>query len=66
MGFQYRIGFVIKCLCEYNFTVNDFIVGPRLKYGARAIGYISKADKDDITEDEGNPNSDAPILPNKT
>ena len=49
-----------------NFTVNDFIVGPRLKYGARAIGYISKADEDDITEDEGNPNSDPPILPNKT
>jgi len=49
-----------------NFTVNDFVVGPRLKYGARAIGYISKADEDDITEDEGNPNSDPPLLPNKT
>jgi hypothetical protein len=49
-----------------HFTVNDFIVGPRLKYGARAIGYISKADENDITEDEGNPNSDPPILPNKT
>jgi len=49
-----------------NFTVNDFVVGPRLKYGARTIGYISKADEDDITEDEGNPNSDPPLLPNKT
>ena len=49
-----------------NFAVNDFIVGPRLKYGARAIGYISKADEDDITEDEGKPNSVPPILPNKT
>ena len=36
-----------------NFVVNDFIVGPRLKYGARAIGYISKADEDDIEEDSG-------------
>jgi len=42
-----------------NFTLNDFVVGPRLKFGARAIGYISKADEDDITEDEGKP-------PNKT
>jgi len=49
-----------------NFTVNDFIVGPRLKYGARAIGYISKADEEDITEDEGKPNSVPPIPPNKT
>jgi len=49
-----------------NFTVNDFVVGPRLKYGARAIGYISKADEDDITEDEGNPNSVPKLLPNKT
>ena len=31
-----------------NFTVGDFVVGPRLKYGARAIGYISKADENDI------------------
>ena len=37
-----------------HFTVNDFVVGPRLKYGARAIGYISKADEDDIEEDETN------------
>ena len=37
-----------------NFTVGDFVVGPRLKYGARAIGYISKADEDDIEEDETN------------
>ena len=49
-----------------HFTVNDFVVGPRLKYGARAIGYISKADEDDITEDEGNPNANPPLLPNKT
>ena len=49
-----------------HFTLNDFIVGPRIgALGARAIGYISKADEDDITEDEGNPNSDPPILPNK-
>ncbi|SVD79085.1 uncharacterized protein METZ01_LOCUS431939, partial [marine metagenome] len=38
-----------------NFTVNDFVVGPRLKYGARTIGYISKADENDIEEDEENP-----------
>lgn len=37
-----------------NFTVGDFVVGPRLKYGARAIGYISKADENDIEEDEFN------------
>lgn len=49
-----------------NFTLNDFVVGPRLKFGARAIGYISKADEDDITEDEGKPNSVPPIPPNKT
>ena len=49
-----------------HFTLNDFIVGPRLKYGARAIGYISKADEDDITEDEGNKYSDPPLTPNKT
>jgi hypothetical protein len=50
-----------------HFTVNDFIVGPRIgALGKRAIGYISKADEDDITEDEGNPNSNPPILPNKT
>ena len=38
-----------------HFTVNDFIVGPRLKYGARTIGYISKADENDIEKDEFNP-----------
>ena len=38
-----------------HFTLNDFVIGPRLKYGARTIGYISKADKDDIEEDEENP-----------
>ena len=38
-----------------NFTLNDFVVGPRLKFGARAIGYISKADEDDIEEDDTNP-----------
>ena len=37
-----------------HFTLNDFIVGPRLKYGARTIGYISKADENDIEEDEEN------------
>ena len=39
-----------------HFTVNDFIVGPRIgALGKRAIGYISKADEDDIEEDETNP-----------
>jgi hypothetical protein len=37
-----------------NFAVNDFIVGPRIgALGARAIGYISKAEEDDIEEDSG-------------
>ena len=35
-----------------NFSVNDFVVGPRLKYGARAIGYIS-ATEDPVLESAG-------------
>ena len=37
-----------------NFSVNDFVVGPRLKYGRRVLGYISKADKKNIEKDDTN------------
>lgn len=37
-----------------HFKVNDFVVGPRIKFpGRRALGYISKAEEDDIVADKG-------------
>ena len=37
-----------------HFKVNDFVVGPRIKFpGRRALGYISKAEEADIVADTG-------------
>jgi hypothetical protein len=49
-------------LPEYNFNkmfeVGDFVVGPRAKFGARAMGYVSKVENVAAMEDD----PDTPLI----